>query len=210
MIIETIPVGPLQVNGYILGCERSNEGIVIDAGGSVDRLLARIGKLGLTIRYLLDTHGHFDHVGGNRAFLEATGARFLIHEKDAFLLPMAADSARSFGVVAENSPAPDQYLTDGMTVEFGDQHLVVIHTPGHSPGGCCFYSREAGALFTGDTLFNGSVGRTDLPGGSMEVLVRSIRERLAILPETTRVYPGHGPSSTIAIELFTNPFLKRG
>lgn len=210
MIIETIPVGPLQVNGYILGCERSREGVVIDAGGSVDRLLARITKLGLTIRYLMDTHGHFDHIGGNRAFLEATGASFLIHEKDAFLLSMAADSARNFGVIAENSPQPDQYLTDGMTVEFGDQRLEVIHTPGHSPGGCCFFSRDAGALFTGDTLFNGSVGRTDLPGGSMEVLVRSIRERLAILPETTKVYPGHGPSSTIAIELFSNPFLRRG
>lgn len=210
MIIETIPVGPLQVNGYILGCERSREGVVIDAGGSVDRLLARITKLGLTIRYLMDTHGHFDHIGGNRAFLEATGASFLIHEKDAFLLSMAADSARNFGVIAENSPQPDQYLTDGMIVEFGDQQLEVIHTPGHSPGGCCFFSGDASALFTGDTLFNGSVGRTDLPGGSMEVLVRSIRERLAILPETTKVYPGHGPSSTIAIELFSNPFLRRG
>lgn len=210
MIIETVPVGPLQVNGYILGCERSHEGVVIDAGGSVDRLLARVTKLGLTIRYLLDTHGHFDHVGGNRAFLEATGARFLIHERDAFLLSMASDAARGFGVDADNSPQPDQYLTDGMVVEFGDQRLEVIHTPGHSPGGCCFYSRDAAALFTGDTLFNGSVGRTDLPGGSMEVLVRSIRERLAILPESTRVYPGHGPSSTIAIELFSNPFLRRG
>lgn len=210
MIIETVSVGPLQVNGYVLGCERSHEGVVIDAGGSVDRLLTRIRKLGLSIRYLIDTHGHFDHIGGNRAFLEATGASFLIHEKDAFLLSMASDSARSFGVVAENSPQPDQFLTDGMTIEFGDQRLEVIHTPGHSPGGCCLYSADAGALFTGDTLFNGSVGRTDLPGGSMEVLVRSIRERLAILPETTRVFPGHGPSSTIAIELFTNPFLRKG
>ena len=210
MIIETIPVGPLQVNGYILGCERSREGVVIDAGGDVDRLLARITKLGLSIRYLLDTHGHFDHVGGNRAFLEATGAKFLIHERDAFLLSMAADAGRSFGVLTENSPQPDQYLTDGMTISFGDQRLKVIHTPGHSPGGCCFYGRSTGVLFTGDTLFNGSVGRTDLPGGSMEVLTRSIRERLAILPESTKVYPGHGPSSTIAIELFSNPFLRRG
>jgi len=209
MIIETVPVGPLQVNSYILGCEESREGVVIDAGGSVDRLLARIEKLGLTIRYLLDTHGHFDHVGGNRAFIEATGARFLIHEKDAFLLSMAASSGRDFGVLAENSPEPDEFLTDGMTITFGNQTLEVIHTPGHSPGGCCFHNAAAGALFTGDTLFNGSVGRTDLPGGSMDVLVRSIRDRLAILPDTTRVFPGHGPSSTIAIELYSNPFLRR-
>lgn len=209
MIIETVPVGPLQVNSYILGCEESREGVVIDAGGSVEKLLARIEKLGLTIGYLIDTHGHFDHVGGNRAFLQATGARFLIHEKDAFLLSMASVSGRDFGVDAENSPEPDEYLTDGMVIEFGSQKLEIIHTPGHSPGGCSIYCAEAGAVFTGDTLFNGSVGRTDLPGGSMEVLVRSIRERLATLPDTTRVYPGHGPSSTIAIEKYSNPFLRK-
>lgn len=209
MIIETIPVGPLQVNSYILGCRSTLEGIVIDAGGSVDKLLERIGKRGLTIRYLLDTHGHFDHVGGNRAFISATGARFLIHEKDAFLLAMAADAGRGFGVRVENSPPADEFLSDGMVIEFGCHRVRIIHTPGHSPGGCCIYCEQAGALFTGDTLFNGSVGRTDLPGGSMDVLVRSIRERLAILPETTRIYPGHGPSSTIAIELFTNPYLRK-
>jgi glyoxylase-like metal-dependent hydrolase (beta-lactamase superfamily II) len=184
--------------------------VVIDAGGSVERLLARIEKLGLNIRYLLDTHGHFDHVGANRAFIQATGARFLIHEKDAFFLAIAAESGRDFGVKAENSPQPDDFLDDGMVIEFGTQRLEVIHTPGHSPGGCSFYSAEAGAVFTGDTLFNGSVGRADFPGGSMEVLLRSIRERLFVLPETTIVYPGHGPSSTIAIELFSNPYARRG
>ena len=210
MIIETVPVGPLQVNSYILGCEQSRAGVVIDAGGSVERLLARIEKLGLSISYLIDTHGHFDHVGGNRAFIEATGARFLIHQKDAFLLSMATVSAREFGVEAENSPQPDDFLTDGMIIQFGVQKLEIIHTPGHSPGGCSIYSAEAGAVFTGDTLFNGSAGRTDLPGGSMEVLMRSIRERLATLPASTRIFPGHGPSSTIAIELFSNPFVRRG
>jgi glyoxylase-like metal-dependent hydrolase (beta-lactamase superfamily II) len=210
MIIETVPVGPLQVNSYILGCEQSRAGVVIDAGGSVERLLARIEKLGLSISYLIDTHGHFDHVGGNRALIEATGARFLIHQKDAFLLSMATVSAREFGVEAENSPQPDDFLTDGMIIQFGVQKLEIIHTPGHSPGGCSIYSAEAGAVFTGDTLFNGSAGRTDLPGGSMEVLMRSIRERLATLPASTRIFPGHGPSSTIAIELFSNPFVRRG
>ena len=210
MIIETVPVGPLQVNSYILGCERSHEGVVIDAGGSVDKLLLQIGKLGLTIKYLIDTHGHFDHIGGNRAFIEATGAKLLIHEKDAFLLSMASHAGRSFGVDAENSPEPDSFLTDGMIIEFGDQRLEIIHTPGHSPGGCSIYNADAGVVFTGDTLFNGSVGRTDLPGGSIEVLLRSIRKRLVTLPETTRVHPGHGPSSTIANELFSNPYVRRG
>lgn len=210
MIIETVPVGPLQVNCYILGCEESSEGVVIDAGGSVDRIISRVQTRGLNVRHLISTHGHFDHVGGNRAFLEATGATYLIHEKDAFLLSMASASGRSFGVEVENSPEPDGFLEDGMTIDFGKQQLQVLFTPGHSPGGCSLYSADASAVFTGDTLFNGSVGRTDLPGGSMEVLIRSIRQRLFTLPETTRVYPGHGPSSTIAIERISNPYVTKG
>lgn len=210
MIIETIPVGPLQVNCYILGCEESGEGVVIDAGGSVDRILSKVKANGLKIKYLLSTHGHFDHVGGNRALLEATGARYMIHERDAFLLSMASSSARSFGVEVENSPEPDDFLEDGMTIEFGKQQLQVIFTPGHSPGGCSLFCANEGVVFTGDTLFNGSVGRTDLPGGSMEMLIRAIKQRLFTLPETTRVYPGHGPSSTIAIERVSNPYVPKG
>ncbi len=210
MIIETVPVGPLQVNCYILGCEESREGVVIDAGGSVDRVLSRVKNQGLNVRYLLSTHGHFDHVGGNRAFLEATGATYLIHEKDAFLLSMAAASGRNFGVEVENSPEPDKFLSDGMIIEFGKKQLQVIFTPGHSPGGCSLYCASEGAVFTGDTLFNGSVGRTDLGGGSMEMLIRSIKQRLFTLPETTRVFPGHGPSSTIAIERISNPYVPKG
>ena len=210
MIIDTVPVGPLQVNCYILGCEESGEGVVIDAGGSVDRVLSRGRSRGLNVRYLLSTHGHFDHIGGNRAFLEATGATYMIHEKDAFLLSMATASGRSFGVDVENSPEPDEFLADGMMLEFGKHHLQVIFTPGHSPGGCSLYCASEGAVFTGDTLFNGSVGRTDLAGGSMEMLIRSIKQRLFTLPETTRVYPGHGPSSTIAIERVSNPYVPKG
>jgi glyoxylase-like metal-dependent hydrolase (beta-lactamase superfamily II) len=210
MIIETIPVGPLQANCYLLGCEESREGVVIDAGGSVDRILGRVKDLGLKVRYLVSTHGHFDHVGGNRAVIEGTGARYLIHEKDAFLLSMASASGRSFGVEVENSPEPDDYLADGMCIEFGKQQLQVIFTPGHSPGGCSLYCAQEGAVFTGDTLFSGSVGRTDLPGGSMETLIRSIKQRLFTLPDTTRVYPGHGPSSTIAIERISNPYVPKG
>lgn len=204
MIIETVQVGPLQVNCYILGCEETNEGVVIDAGGNIERILDKVNSLGLTVKYLLDTHGHFDHVGGNRAIIEATGARFLIHAKDAFLLSMAEVSGRDFGVETENSPEPDGFLTDGMIVEFGGCRLEVIHTPGHSPGGCCLYCASEGVVFTGDTLFNGGVGRIDLPGGSHEVLMRSIRERLFTLPDETRVFPGHGTSSCIGREKLSN------
>jgi len=209
MIIETIPVGPLQVNCYILWCEESREGIVIDAGGNVERLFSKIEELNLSVTRLVNTHGHFDHVGGNRAFLETTGATFLIHKKDAFFLSMAMEEGKSFGVQVENSPEPNAFLVDNMIITFGKQELRVIHTPGHSPGGCCFYSETSNVLFSGDTLFNGSVGRIDFPGGSMEMLVESINKRLAVLPEDTKVYPGHGSSTTIAIERYSNPFLRR-
>ena len=208
MIIEVTPVGPLQVNCYVLGCEKSLEGVVIDVGGNVDRVLSIIKKHDLAIRYLLDTHGHFDHVGGNRAFLAATKAHFMIHERDSVFLGMAKDAGKSFGVSVENSPPADSFLTPGKVIKFGEERLEIIHTPGHSPGSCCIYNRKAGVLFTGDTIFNGGVGRTDLPGGSLDSLKRSIRERLAVLPDGVKVYPGHGVSSTIAIERFSNPFFR--
>jgi hydroxyacylglutathione hydrolase len=210
MILESVQVGPLQANCYIIGCEKTREGVVIDAGGSVDRILARISASCLSVKYLLNTHGHFDHVGGNRALLEAVEAEFLIHENDTFFLPLAAEIGREFGGGTENSPEPDRFLSHGMTIPFGEYHLQVIHTPGHSPGGCCLYCPSERVLFTGDTLFNGSVGRIDLPGGSPEALQRSIRERLFSLPEETRVFPGHGPSSTIGRERLSNPHVRRG
>jgi len=210
VILEKVTVGPLQVNCYIIGCEDTDEGVIIDAGGSVEKILARVDSHGLRVKYLLNTHGHFDHVGGNRALLAAVDAEFLIHEKDAFLLSLASEAGSDFGVETENSPEPDRYLVDGMRLEFGRYCLEVIHTPGHSPGGCCLYCADQGVVFTGDTLFNGSIGRIDLPGGSHELLLRSIRERLFTLPDETRVYPGHGPSSTIGRERLSNPHVRRG
>jgi len=207
MLIETIVVGPLGVNCFILGDKQSKEGVVIDAGADCDLVLSAVSRLGLTVKYLINTHGHFDHVGCNRQVKEATGAEYLIHEKDVPLLQMAARSARNYGLVVEDSPLPDRYLTDGMRLEFGRRSIEVLHTPGHTLGGCCLLLRNEGLVITGDTLFADSVGRTDLPGGSHEQLIQSIREKLLPLDDETVVWPGHGPSSTIGRERRLNPYL---
>ncbi|GFO60458.1 MBL fold metallo-hydrolase [Geomonas silvestris] len=207
MLLETIVVGPLGVNCLILGDKQSKEGVVVDPGADSDMVLAAVNRLGLKIKYLINTHGHFDHVGGNRQVKEATGAEFLIHQSDLRLLEMAARSAQNYGLVVENSPLPDRYLTDGMQLSYGKRTIEVLHTPGHTQGGCCLLLRNEGVVITGDTLFADSVGRTDLPGGSHEQLIRSINEKLMPLDDTTVVWPGHGPSSTIGQERRYNPYL---
>ncbi len=207
MIFETIVVGQLQVNCYILGCEKTGEGMVIDPGADADRIITLFSKLGLRITRVINTHGHFDHVGGNRAVLAATGAEFLIHEADVAFLSKANVTAAAYGLQSENSPLPDRYLLDGMVIPFGEYELKIIHTPGHTPGGCCLYLE--GLVITGDTLFADSVGRTDFPGGSMETLMESIHGKLLTLPDDTVVYPGHGPSTNIGRERTSNPYLRR-
>lgn len=206
MIFETVIVGQLAVNCYILGCEKTGKGIVIDPGADADRIIPVLSKHGLKIVHVVNTHGHFDHVGGNRKILRVTGADLLLHEADVPLLSRAVATAAAFGLSAENSPHPDGHLLDGMTIPFGDYELKVLHTPGHTPGGCCLY-RE-GMVITGDTLFADSVGRTDFPGGSLEALMKSIHDKLLTLPDDTVVYPGHGPTSTIGWERIRNPYLR--
>lgn len=210
MIIEKIPVGPLKANCYLIGCEKAGDAAVIDAGGDADLILDRAEVLGLKIRYLLSTHGHFDHVGANRAVRDATGAELRIHEREVFFSSSAAAAGREFGVESEDSPAPDCFLVDGMQIRIGHYLLAVIHTPGHSLGGCCFWCEGEKVVFTGDTLFNGAIGRVDLPGGSLLTLHRSIRARLFVLDDHTRVYPGHGAISTIGRERLNNPHVPRG
>jgi hydroxyacylglutathione hydrolase len=207
MIFETVVVGPLGVNCFILGCEETGEGVVIDPGGEAERVLAAVTRLGLTIRYVINTHGHFDHVGGNRAVLDATGAQLLIHEGDVHFLSRAADVATMYGLVTENSPRPDRLLEDGMAITFGRQTIRVLHTPGHTPGGCCLYLAEQGVVITGDTLFADGVGRTDFPGSSHQSLMESIRDQLLTLPDETKAYPGHGPATTIGHERLYNPYI---
>lgn len=183
MILDTVVVGPLGVNCYIIGCGNIKEGIVVDPGANAERILAKVRDLGLTIKYIVNTHGHFDHVGGNADMVGATGAKLLIHPEDAPLLGRAQETAALYGVVTRNSPPPDMALQDGLVITFGELSAKVLHTPGHTRGGCCL--AVDGAAFTGDTLFAASIGRTDLPGGSEETLHASIRQKLYTLPETT-------------------------
>ncbi|HXC92703.1 MAG TPA: MBL fold metallo-hydrolase [Geobacteraceae bacterium] len=207
MIFETIVVGELGVNCYILADSETKEGIVIDPGADPGNILSAIKANGIKVLYILNTHGHFDHIGGNRKVAEVTGARLMINKEDEPFLSRASKSATMYGLKAEDSPPPSSYLEEGDVISFGRHALKVIHIPGHSPGGSCFYLEKEGLLISGDSLFAESIGRTDLPGGSQAALVLSIRSKLLVLPDETRVFPGHGPSSTIGHEKKFNPYL---
>ena len=206
MIFESIAVGPLSVNCYIVACEKSREGIVVDPGGDVELIVTLVQKHNLKIHTIINTHGHFDHIGGNRHALAAFGARLLIHQADAPMLARSAEVARKYGLQGENSPEADAFLADGMDVFFGECRLKVLYTPGHTMGGCCLYFEAEGKVITGDTLFADSIGRTDLPGGSHEQLLESIRTKLFTLPDDVIAYPGHGPETTIGHEKCCNPY----
>ncbi len=206
MIIEKLEVGPIMANCFILGCENTREAVVIDPGYDADKILMRLAKAELRVKYLVNTHGHFDHVGANKRMKEATGADIACHPEDEPMLVELSRSAAMFGLSAENSPPADILLKDGDEICFGDITLKVMHTPGHSPGGICLYT--PGHLFAGDTLFMGSIGRTDLPGGDYDTLISSIKTKLLDLPEETLVYTGHGPETKIGNEKRMNPFLR--
>ena len=198
-------LGPIMANCYVLGCENTRAAAVIDPGEEAPRILDALEEDGLKLKVILNTHGHFDHVGANRELKKAVpDALLMIHGDDAPMLNQLADSARMFGMQVENSPAPDKLLEDGDVVSFGDVNLDVVHVPGHSPGGVAFISPDG--VFVGDTLFAGSIGRTDLPGGNFDTLISSIQNRLFNLDEALRVYPGHMGPTTIGQEKRYNPF----
>ncbi len=209
MILHTVQVGITQTNCYIVGCEETREGVVIDPGGHPERILAALEKSGLTIRYVLNTHCHFDHMGANAEIVVATGAPLALHPAEVPLL-RAQGGAEWFGVPVRESPLPDIELADGQVLEVGRLRFRVLHVPGHSPGGVAFYEPREGAVFDGDVLFADGVGRSDLPGGDWETLVRSIREVLFALPDETVVYPGHGSKTTIGYEKRHNPWVGGG
>ncbi len=207
MVLIRLIVGPLQVNCFILADEKTKDAVVIDPGDDAGDILKIIKEKGLTVRYIVNTHGHFDHVGANKAVKDATGAEILMHEADAPLLADAADQAIVFGMRVDHPPRPDRFVGDGDVITAGEVSLKVLNTPGHSPGGISLL--EQGMVFTGDALFAGSIGRTDFPGGDLLTLLRSIKMNLMTLPDETKVFSGHGPASTIGDERTENPFLNK-
>lgn len=200
-------VGPLEVNCYIVWDGITGPAFIIDPGAEPERIIAAVRKLGLTVKYILNTHGHFDHVGANAEVKDAFGSPVAMHPLDAAALAASHEHAAFFGVVSKPQPLPDIALEDGMRLEAGGISLDVLHTPGHTEGGVSLYCKEHGLVFTGDTLFRGSVGRTDFEGGSFEKLVESIKTKLFPLGGRVRVLPGHGPETTIEEEKNTNPFV---
>lgn len=205
MIIKELVVGPLMANCFICGCSKTKEAVVIDPGGDADTILLSLADAKLKVKYIINTHGHFDHVSANGKMKDATGADILIHPLDAPMLEKLSSNAAFFGVSVENSPPCDQTLEEGDTVSFGDIALKVIHTPGHTPGGISLYTN--GVVFVGDTLFAGSIGRTDFPGGNFNTLISSIKTKLFKMEDDIRVFSGHGPETSIGIEKRHNPFV---
>jgi len=205
VIIETLLLGPVGTNAYIVGDPATRKAAILDPGDEPRRVLGVLTRLGLSPDVIIATHAHFDHVGAVRPLIEATGAPFLLFEAELPVLEVAADRAALFGIDIPQPPAPDRLLRDGETLEMGGRTFRIAHTPGHSPGHMCLISD--GVAFVGDVIFQGSIGRTDLPGGDYETLIRSIATHLLPLPDETVLYNGHGPATTVGHERRTNPFL---
>ncbi len=206
MIFKHLVVGPIEANCYLIGCPDTLEAAVIDPGGDPPKIIEAIKANKLKVKYIINTHGHIDHIEANGKVQEATGAQILIHKNDAPMLTSPRLNLSTFvgGNIA--SPAADWELQEGDEIKIGQQiTLQVIHTPGHSPGSICLQC-TGDILISGDTLFAGSIGRTDFPGGSYEQLIEGVREKLFVLPDAVVVYPGHGPSTTIGFEKKSNPF----
>jgi len=208
LIVEHFPVGPLQCNCVIIGDETSKDAIVIDPGDEAERIFEALQRHGLTVRAVVATHAHIDHVGALAMLKQLTGAPAMIHEADVPLYEHLAEQAEWIGVPTPDVTALDRFLRDGDRLDVGRRALDVVHTPGHSPGSLSFILDEPSPLvFAGDTLFAGSIGRTDLWGGSFSEIMESIRRKLLTLPDQAIVLPGHGPRTTIGTERESNPFL---
>ena len=209
MFLKQMQVGNMAVFAYLLGDTSTGEALVIDPAANIDGIIAQADQNKVRIQYIVNTHGHVDHIAGNLDMKNKTGAKIIIHESDAEMLTSTpAMILKMFG--AKQSPTADRTVRDGDIISVGGISLKVLHTPGHSPGSMSLYTE--GYVFTGDTLFVGGVGRTDLPGGSSQVMARSIQQQLCTLPDDTKVMPGHNyggaPTSTIGREKTSNPFLR--
>ncbi|MBE7444674.1 MAG: MBL fold metallo-hydrolase [Planctomycetia bacterium] len=204
IIFETLTVGYLAVNCYIIGSKKDNKAIVIDAGGDHEEILNTLKKHNLTLQFIINTHAHFDHVGGVQPLQDLTGAQFLLHREDVVLLNYLDNQTEAFGLPSIPKPKVYRPLADNEEILIGNEVIRVIHTPGHSPGSVCFLINHA--AFVGDTLFAGSIGRTDIFGGSYDKIINSIKTRLFTLDDHVIVYPGHGTFTTIGEEKQHNPF----
>ena len=205
-IIRTFPVGPLQCNCSVIGDSVSGRALVIDPGGDADQILALLKELNLTVVAIIHTHAHLDHILAAGEIKKATGAPILLHEKDQFLWDMVEQQCAMFGVPSVSLPNPDHYLHDDQALDCCGG--VAIHTPGHTPGSISFWFEQYKTLIAGDTLFLGSIGRTDLPGGNFDQIVTSIKERIYSLDDEAVVVTGHGPNTTIGNEKVTNGFVR--
>jgi hydroxyacylglutathione hydrolase len=217
MIHEILPVGPLQCNCSILGDETSREAIVVDPGDDIPRILALLAKHSLTVKQIVITHAHIDHIAGAHRLKQLTGAPILYNQHDLAQVKMMSIQATWLGIPTPTVQAPDDTLDEGKLITIGahpEQNRrgitgSILYTPGHTEGSVCLYLPDQTLLLAGDTLFAGSIGRTDLPGGNTQKLLASIHDRLLTLPDDVRVIPGHGPSTTIGSERAKNPFLQK-
>ena len=209
MFHKIITVGPLQCNCSIVGDEQSHEAMVIDPGDEVEEIIAILKQQKLTLKQIVVTHAHIDHVGGAMKLKAATGAAILMNQNDHALLKMLDMQAAWLGMRPPGAVEVDEAIGDGRLLNIGNISGSVMHTPGHTEGSICLYFPNEKKLIAGDTLFAGSIGRTDLPGGSLQKIMRSLHTRVLALPDDTEVVPGHGPLTTIADERETNPFLQK-
>jgi len=210
LIFDSLETGPIMTNTYIVGCSETRQAAVVDPGGHVGAILSALQRHELECRLIVNTHAHFDHVGGNAELKKRTGAKICIHPEEAPLLKNLSRQGLMFGLRVEDSPPPDRFIREGDVLEVGKLKLRVLDTPGHSPGSVSLVVEGEGRILVGDLIFQGSVGRTDLPGGSHETLIRSVEDKIFTFPPKTQLYPGHGPSTSVGVEMKSNPFFNGG
>jgi len=207
MILDMMLTGPLDVNCYFIGDAKSREIAIIDPGGNSQEILHHVSKADYKITCIINTHCHFDHVGAVSELVQTLDIDYLIHPEEIFNHQNIVQQAHLFGIIFSELPKPAKFLNHGDRLLIGNVNIDVIWTPGHSPGGICLYCENSNELITGDSLFHESIGRTDLPGGNTEMLLESIHNKLLSLPDETKVFPGHGNTTTIKHEKQFNPFL---
>ena len=208
LIIETIPVGPFQCNCTIIGDPISRKALVVDPGGEAEKLITRLHELKLNVNRVIHTHAHLDHFLASGKMKEETGASLAIHQEDLFLWDILEDQCRMFGIPFEKTPPPDKFLQHEEEIEIDGIKGITLHTPGHTPGSVCFLFKHNKLLIAGDTLFHGSIGRTDLWGGNFQKIEQSIKEKIYTLDEDIEVIAGHGQSTSIGQEMRTNSFVR--